>query len=88
MEGSEVAGIESSESNVEIGNRKIQIGKSKVEIQTEVTVDLPPENCTSVNESSPGYKSPRRTRNEAESVHGGADHRGVEASGGRDQDGG
>jgi hypothetical protein len=36
--------------------------------------DLPPENCTSVNESSPGHKSPRRTRNQAEPVHGGVDH--------------
>jgi hypothetical protein len=50
--------------------------------------DLPPENCTRVNESSPGYKSPRRTRNEAEPVYGGADHRGLEASGSGDQDGG
>src|SRR2546425_4506896 len=41
-------------------------------------VTRPPENCTSVNESSPGYKSPRRASDEAEPIHGGADYWGVE----------
>jgi hypothetical protein len=45
-----------------------------------IRADLPPENCTSVKESSPGYKGPRRTSDEAEPFHGGADHWGVEGS--------
>src|SRR5712692_6796937 len=50
--------------------------------------DLPPENCTSVNESSLGYKSPRRTGDEAEPIHGGADYWSVEGSGSGDESGG
>jgi len=42
--------------------KEVEKARQILKVRSFTAVDLPPENCTSVNESSPGYKSPEEDR--------------------------